>query len=121
MISLVTAVIGINSSVLAQGINPIPLAQEINPIPVVRTLSKPLGCTISHTKEFTQSLFATNTTSQTIGSGKILFVRVYYYGKLKGQLIQYTLTTPLAPGKSVEAGQLANLEVADNYTCRAYY
>ena len=115
LISLLTSVIAINSSALADE-----RVAPINPnlqVPV----STPLGCSLEHNKEFTQAVVIKNITNQTIDSGKIVSVRVYYYGKAQGKQTKYTLTKSLAPGQAIRTGDEVSSESSANYTCKAAY
>lgn len=113
LISLLTSVVAINSSALAD--------DRTSPIPPVITVSTPLGCSLEHNKEFTQAVVIKNITNQTIDSGKIVSVRVYYYGKAQGKQTKYTLTKSLAPGQAIRTGDEVSSESSANYTCKAAY
>jgi hypothetical protein len=113
LISLVTSVVAIHSSALA--------GDRISPTPPVTTVSTLLGCSLEHNKEFTQAVVIKNITNQSIGSGKLVSVRVYYYGKAQGQQTKYTLTKSLDPGQSIRTSQEVSSESSANYTCKASY
>ncbi len=113
LISLFTSVVAISNSALAD--------DRISPIPPVLTVSTPLGCSLEHNKEFTQAVVIKNITNKTIAAGKVVSVRVYYYGKIQGKQTKYTLPKPLASGQSIRTGDEVSSETSANYTCKASY
>jgi hypothetical protein len=115
LISLVSTVIATTGSALADDrMNP---NQPTTPIKV----STPIGCSLESSKEFKQAVVINNTTNQTIAAGKVVSVRVYYYGKIQGKQAKYTLTQPLASGQSIKTGQDVSSETSANYICKAAY
>jgi hypothetical protein len=113
LISLVASVVATNSSAIAD--------DRVSPNPLVTKVSTPLGCSLEHNKEFTQAVVIKNITNQTIGSGKIVSVRVYYYGKIQGNLTKHPLPKSLAPGQAIRIGEEVSSETSANYTCKASY
>jgi hypothetical protein len=111
LISLLTSVVA--STALA--------GDRISPNPPITKVSTPLGCSLEHNKEFTQAVVIKNITNQTIGAGKIVSVRVYYYGKAQGKTTKHPLSKSLAPGQAIRTGDEVSSETSANYTCKASY
>jgi hypothetical protein len=113
------ALISIVSTVFATG--NIALANDrVDPTGPIK-VSTPIGCSLEPNKEFQSVVRVKNTTNQTIGSGKSIFVRVYYYGKIQGKTPKYLLPKSLAPGQSIRTGNYISAETSANYTCKASY
>jgi hypothetical protein len=115
LVSLFTSVVAISNSALAED-----LAAQIDSNPTIVAF-KPLGCSLEHNKEFTQAVVIKNIANRGIIAGKIVSVRVYYYGKAQGKQTKYTLTKALAPGQSIRTGEEVSSETSANYTCKASY
>jgi hypothetical protein len=115
LVSLFTSVVAISNSALAED-----TVAQINPNPTI-LVSTPLGCSLEHNKEFTQAVVIKNITDRGIRAGKVVSVRVYYYGKAQGKQTKYTLTKPLSPGQSIRTGTEISSETSANYTCKASY
>jgi hypothetical protein len=112
LISLVSAVFATTDIALAN--------DRINPNGPT-TFSTPIGCSLEPNKEFQYMIRITNTTDRTIGSGKSVFVRVYYYGKMQGKTTKYLLLNSLDPGQSIRTGDYVSGQTSANYTCKASY